>query len=186
MYGFGCLLSAFGVPGMSWCSGSFVHFRCYGRCELPLSRGNVVVVRMNSSFLLVVVCVGQHRLFRFLEFVGGKCSGNGDWSDSISHGWRWYSWCLALLLFSWSFICFFSLLFCLQEPEPIDWEYYRKGIGPRLVDMYKEAYDSKLPWLLLNWSMHLFSRMRCIFIGWTDEKRCSAHYFWFDYLIVCL
>ncbi|TXG49605.1 hypothetical protein EZV62_025480 [Acer yangbiense] len=28
------------------------------------------------------------------------------------------------------------------EPEPIDWEYYRKGIGPRLVDMYKEAYDS--------------------------------------------
>ncbi|WRX12481.1 ATP synthase [Theobroma cacao] len=30
-----------------------------------------------------------------------------------------------------------------QEPEPIDWEYYRKGIGSRLVDMYKEAYDSK-------------------------------------------
>ncbi|OVA09912.1 ATPase [Macleaya cordata] len=29
-----------------------------------------------------------------------------------------------------------------EEPEPIDWEYYRKGIGPRLVDMYKEAYDS--------------------------------------------
>ncbi|KAI5399914.1 hypothetical protein KIW84_065019 [Lathyrus oleraceus] len=29
-----------------------------------------------------------------------------------------------------------------QEPEPIDWEYYRKGIGPRLVDMYKEAYES--------------------------------------------
>ncbi|KAL5801645.1 hypothetical protein ACOSQ3_033277 [Xanthoceras sorbifolium] len=29
-----------------------------------------------------------------------------------------------------------------QEPEPIDWEYYRKGIGTRLVDMYKEAYDS--------------------------------------------
>jgi F-type H+-transporting ATPase subunit d len=28
------------------------------------------------------------------------------------------------------------------EPEPIDWEYYRKGIGSRLVDMYKEAYDS--------------------------------------------
>ncbi|XP_078428087.1 ATP synthase D chain isoform X2 [Wolffia australiana] len=28
------------------------------------------------------------------------------------------------------------------EPEPIDWEYYRKGIGPRLVDMYKEAYES--------------------------------------------
>ena len=29
-----------------------------------------------------------------------------------------------------------------QEPEPIDWEYYRKGIGPRLVDMYKEAFES--------------------------------------------
>lgn len=29
-----------------------------------------------------------------------------------------------------------------QEPEPIDWEYYRKGIGSSLVDMYKEAYDS--------------------------------------------
>lgn len=29
-----------------------------------------------------------------------------------------------------------------QEPEPIDWEYYRKGLGPKLVDMYKEAYDS--------------------------------------------
>jgi F-type H+-transporting ATPase subunit d len=29
-----------------------------------------------------------------------------------------------------------------QEPEPIDWEYYRKGIGSRLVDMYKDAYES--------------------------------------------
>uniref|UniRef100_A0A5B7A7R9 Uncharacterized protein n=1 Tax=Davidia involucrata TaxID=16924 RepID=A0A5B7A7R9_DAVIN len=29
-----------------------------------------------------------------------------------------------------------------QEPEPVDWEYYRKGIGSRLVDMYKEAYES--------------------------------------------
>ncbi|TYI21278.1 hypothetical protein ES332_A03G158800v1, partial [Gossypium tomentosum] len=29
-----------------------------------------------------------------------------------------------------------------QEPEPIDWEYYRKGIGSRLIDMYKEAYES--------------------------------------------
>ncbi|KAF5954107.1 hypothetical protein HYC85_006963 [Camellia sinensis] len=29
-----------------------------------------------------------------------------------------------------------------QEPEPIDWEHYRKGIGSRLVDMYKEAYES--------------------------------------------
>ncbi|TYI96110.1 hypothetical protein E1A91_D01G047300v1 [Gossypium mustelinum] len=33
-----------------------------------------------------------------------------------------------------------------QEPEPIDWEYYRKGIGSRLVNMYKEAYESvKIP-----------------------------------------
>ncbi|KAG6516127.1 hypothetical protein ZIOFF_026576 [Zingiber officinale] len=29
------------------------------------------------------------------------------------------------------------------EPEPIDWDYYRKRIGSRLVDQYKEAYDSK-------------------------------------------
>lgn len=29
----------------------------------------------------------------------------------------------------------------MQEPEPIDWEYYRKGVGSRLVDMYKQAYD---------------------------------------------
>ncbi|XP_027118814.1 ATP synthase subunit d, mitochondrial-like [Coffea arabica] len=29
-----------------------------------------------------------------------------------------------------------------QEPEPIDWEFYRKGIGSKLVDMYKEAYES--------------------------------------------
>ncbi|BAF23964.1 ATP synthase subunit d, mitochondrial [Oryza sativa Japonica Group] len=29
-----------------------------------------------------------------------------------------------------------------QEPQPIDWEYYRKGIGSKVVDMYKEAYES--------------------------------------------
>lgn len=29
-----------------------------------------------------------------------------------------------------------------QEPEHINWEYYKKGIGSRLVDIYKEAYDS--------------------------------------------
>ncbi|KAG6763578.1 hypothetical protein POTOM_031004 [Populus tomentosa] len=29
-----------------------------------------------------------------------------------------------------------------EEPEPIDWEYYRRGIGSRLVDMYKQAYES--------------------------------------------
>ncbi|PIN03257.1 Mitochondrial F1F0-ATP synthase, subunit d/ATP7 [Handroanthus impetiginosus] len=33
-----------------------------------------------------------------------------------------------------------------QEPEPIDWEYYRQGIGSRLVDIYKQAYDEiKIP-----------------------------------------
>ncbi|CAJ1976789.1 unnamed protein product [Sphenostylis stenocarpa] len=30
----------------------------------------------------------------------------------------------------------------LQEPEPIDWDYYRKGIGTRLVDLYKEHYEN--------------------------------------------
>ncbi|XP_065867672.1 ATP synthase subunit d, mitochondrial [Euphorbia lathyris] len=29
-----------------------------------------------------------------------------------------------------------------QEPEPVNWDYYRKNIGSRLVDMYKEAHDS--------------------------------------------
>ncbi|CAN7080927.1 unnamed protein product [Brassica oleracea var. botrytis] len=29
-----------------------------------------------------------------------------------------------------------------QEPEPIDWDFYRKGIGSGIVDLYKEAYDS--------------------------------------------
>lgn len=28
-----------------------------------------------------------------------------------------------------------------MEPEPVDWDYYRKGIGSRLVDMYKDYYD---------------------------------------------
>ena len=43
----------------------------------------------------------------------------------------------------------------MQEPEPIDWEYYRKGIGSRLVDMYKEAYESMyLPDCLFEFSVH--------------------------------
>ncbi|KAI9124656.1 hypothetical protein K1719_004578 [Acacia pycnantha] len=29
-----------------------------------------------------------------------------------------------------------------QEPEPINWDQYRKNIGSRLVDMYKEHYES--------------------------------------------
>ncbi|CAA2967121.1 ATP synthase subunit d, mitochondrial [Olea europaea subsp. europaea] len=38
-----------------------------------------------------------------------------------------------------------------QEPEPVDWEYYRKGIGFRLVDMYKQAYDEvKIPQFVDN------------------------------------
>ncbi|TYH76635.1 hypothetical protein ES332_D04G098700v1 [Gossypium tomentosum] len=40
-----------------------------------------------------------------------------------------------------------------QEPEPIDWEYYRRGIGSRLVDMYKEAYENNsylFPFFTLN------------------------------------
>ncbi|CAA3008911.1 ATP synthase subunit d, mitochondrial [Olea europaea subsp. europaea] len=38
-----------------------------------------------------------------------------------------------------------------QEPEPIDWEYYRKGIGSRLVDIYKQAYDEvKIPQYIDN------------------------------------
>lgn len=28
-----------------------------------------------------------------------------------------------------------------REPEPVDWEYYRKDVGSRLVDMYKEEYE---------------------------------------------
>ncbi|KAH9287894.1 hypothetical protein KI387_032011, partial [Taxus chinensis] len=29
-----------------------------------------------------------------------------------------------------------------QEPQPINWEYYRKGLGSNIVDMYKQAYES--------------------------------------------
>ncbi|KAK9175914.1 hypothetical protein WN944_027925 [Citrus x changshan-huyou] len=32
-----------------------------------------------------------------------------------------------------------------QEPEPIDWEYYRKGIGSRLVDMHPKSVDNVTP-----------------------------------------
>jgi F-type H+-transporting ATPase subunit d len=41
-------------------------------------------------------------------------------------------------------MCFLSCVcvLLLQEPQPIDWEYYRKGIGSKVVDMYKEAYES--------------------------------------------
>jgi F-type H+-transporting ATPase subunit d len=28
------------------------------------------------------------------------------------------------------------------EPQPIDWEYYKKGIGEKLVNVYKQGYES--------------------------------------------
>eukprot|EP00252_Welwitschia_mirabilis_P014861 TRINITY_DN3290_c0_g1_i1.p1 TRINITY_DN3290_c0_g1~~TRINITY_DN3290_c0_g1_i1.p1 ORF type:complete len:166 (+),score=33.87 TRINITY_DN3290_c0_g1_i1:168-665(+) len=32
------------------------------------------------------------------------------------------------------------------EPQPIDWEFYKKSLGAPLVNMYKEAYESiKIP-----------------------------------------
>ncbi len=45
----------------------------------------------------------------------------------------------------------------MQEPEPIDWEYYRKGIGAPLVNMYKEAYDSMYYTLPMLCSFFYFS-----------------------------
>ncbi|KAH7547950.1 hypothetical protein JRO89_XS14G0043500 [Xanthoceras sorbifolium] len=63
-----------------------------------------------------------------------------------------------------------------QEPEPIDWEYYRKGIGTRLVDMYKEAYDivansESIPSLIPNEKIILYkSSTSCLCIlsvSWT-------------------
>ncbi|KAF3333460.1 ATP synthase subunit d [Carex littledalei] len=29
-----------------------------------------------------------------------------------------------------------------MEPKPIDWEYYKKGIGEKLVNVYKQGYES--------------------------------------------
>ncbi|RZC70395.1 hypothetical protein C5167_033516 [Papaver somniferum] len=48
-----------------------------------------------------------------------------------------------------------------QEPEPVNWEYYRKGIGPRVVDMYKEAYDSMLSILFSCTSEFLYIDSIC-------------------------
>ncbi|RZS15316.1 hypothetical protein BHM03_00047134 [Ensete ventricosum] len=58
-----------------------------------------------------------------------------------------------------------------QEPEPIDWEYYRKGIGSRLVDMYKQAYESKA---------HIPDSLRWIIIGLNHEEYCGTRHA-FDY-----
>lgn len=44
---------------------------------------------------------------------------------------------------SWAVEWFFFFVDLIQEPEPIDWDFYRKGIGAGIVDKYKEAYDSK-------------------------------------------
>lgn len=52
----------------------------------------------------------------------------------------------------------------MQEPEPIDWEYYRKGIGSRLVDMYKEAYDSMFSNSLVNAPTMYVSFMGLLFV----------------------
>jgi len=57
---------------------------------------------------------------------------------------------MKMLWSTWFLFYLFSFgVEIMQEPEPIDWEYYRKGIGSKLVDMYKEAYDSKF--LLSTW-----------------------------------
>ncbi|KAL9264673.1 Pentatricopeptide repeat-containing protein, partial [Drosera capensis] len=37
-----------------------------------------------------------------------------------------------------------SILFATKEPKPLDWDYYRKGVGNKIVDMCKEAYDTML------------------------------------------
>lgn len=61
----------------------------------------------------------------------------------------------------------------MQEPEPIDWEYYRKGIGSRLVDMYKEAYDSMFSDLLC--AVHMYNtsmNLSCI------SSSSVAHVYW--------
>lgn len=51
-----------------------------------------------------------------------------------------YKWWWSLLLYC---IANNFSFWIMQEPEPIDWEYYRKGLGSRIVDSYKEYYDSK-------------------------------------------
>lgn len=61
-----------------------------------------------------------------------------------------------LLLLSTVAFCLF-VFHILQEPEPIDWDYYRKGIGTRLVDMYKEHYESMFLNSMVNaLNMHIF------------------------------
>jgi hypothetical protein len=51
----------------------------------------------------------------------------------------------------------FLVILLIQEPEPIDWDYYRKGIGAGIVDKYKEAYDSKFYFLCnLYWYLGAF------------------------------
>lgn len=69
-------------------------------------------------------------------------------------GFLWLNCCLISFFFTFGtpfgFGCDIGIYF-MQEPEPIDWEYYRKGIGSRLVDMYKEAYESEIPIIHFVW-----------------------------------
>lgn len=39
------------------------------------------------------------------------------------------------------YVCLGSSI-ALKEPKPIDWEYYKKGIGENLVNVYKQGYES--------------------------------------------
>jgi hypothetical protein len=69
-------------------------------------------------------------------------------------------------------MCFFLL----QEPQPIDWEYYRKGIGSKVVDMYKQAYESEHPFTATLF--HNFLKCFCLFphtIEFNDLS-CSINY----------
>ncbi|KAL9270955.1 Small ribosomal subunit protein uS10m-like protein [Drosera capensis] len=40
--------------------------------------------------------------------------------------------------------CFFEESKTTLEPKPLDWDYYRQGVGNKIVDMCKEAYDTML------------------------------------------
>ncbi|WOL14129.1 hypothetical protein Cni_G22909 [Canna indica] len=57
-----------------------------------------------------------------------------------------------------------------MEPEPINWDYYRKGIGSHLVDMFKQAYESKF---LSMMTCLLFQTFYCYFIEW---RLSSCHH----------
>ncbi|XP_073312439.1 ATP synthase subunit d, mitochondrial-like [Primulina huaijiensis] len=61
-----------------------------------------------------------------------------------------------------------------QEPEPIDWEYYRKGIGSRLVDMYKQAYDEiKIPQYVDNVTPQYKPKFDALLVELKDAEQKS-------------